>query len=72
MNENFVRLLLDNFWRLALALLGFFAGILWACFGLKKALVILGLSLLGWALGKLMDDRRSRGNFSGRVGRRPR
>jgi hypothetical protein len=69
LNERFVRLLLDNFWRLVLAGLGFFSALIWAIFGVEKTLVIFCAAVLGYILGKWADDSRTRGSFTSRIGR---
>ena len=68
MNERLAYFLLHNFWRLFGATLGLGLGLLWACFGLRKTAVVLGLSLLGYLLGKRRDERPLRP----RSNRRPR
>lgn len=63
MNERFSYFLLHNFWRLSGAALGLCLGLLWAFFGLEKALLILLASLLGYALGKRRDERSGKAWF---------
>lgn len=69
LNERFVRLLLDNFWRLVLAMLAFFLSLIWAIFGWEKTIVIFCVTVLGYILGKWADDSRTKGSFTSRIGR---
>jgi uncharacterized membrane protein len=57
MNERLAYFLLHNFWRLCGALTGLLLGLLWACFGLEKAAVILAVTLAGYLIGKRRDER---------------
>ena len=50
--------LLGRFWRLLFgALLGLF-GVLWACFGLGKALLVAALAAAGFLFGRWLDEGR--------------
>jgi uncharacterized membrane protein len=57
-NQNLLIFFLRNFWRLVLALAGFFLGLLWAIFGLKKTVAILCVMVLGFYFGKWVDEGR--------------
>jgi hypothetical protein len=47
---------LGRFWRIFFAALFAGFGILWACFGLAKALLVAILTLLGFLFGKWLDE----------------
>ena len=55
--------LLANFWRMALGLLGLGLGLSVALFGVRKTLLILGLGVLGFLIGKWMDEGRPGGGL---------
>lgn len=55
MNERLLTYLLGRVYRVSYGLLGLALGLLWATFGLRKALLISALALLGWLLGKWRD-----------------
>jgi uncharacterized membrane protein len=61
MNQELLIALLRRFWRLVLALAFLALGLLWAVFGLSKAVVIVCLALLGYYLGKWIDEGRPDG-----------
>jgi hypothetical protein len=67
MNEQLLRLIVANFWRLLLALLLFLLGLLFAIFGWAKALLILALTLLGYLVGKWMDEGRPTAGMARRL-----
>jgi uncharacterized membrane protein len=48
--------LLGRFYRLLAGALGLGFGLLWAAFGLRKALLVAALAVLGWLLGKWLDE----------------
>lgn len=48
--------LLGRFYRVLLAALGLGFGLLWAAFGLRKALLVSALAALGWLVGKWRDE----------------
>lgn len=56
MNPGLLAWLLARFHRLAYAALGLGLGLLWAAFGLRRALVVAALAWLGWLLGKWRDE----------------
>lgn len=58
MDAPLARLFLRYFWRLALGLTALSLGLLWAIFGFFKAFVVVALFVLGWLLGKWMDEGR--------------
>jgi uncharacterized membrane protein len=60
MNERLIYFLIHNFWRLAGAAAGLLLGLLWAFFGVEKALLVLVFCLAGYFLGKRRDEGRSR------------
>ncbi len=56
MTRALLLLFLKNFWRLVLATFALGLGLLWAVFGLGKTVVILAVVLLGYFLGKWIDE----------------
>jgi hypothetical protein len=58
MGERLLAYGLGRFWRFLFALLFSVFGILWACFGLPKALLVAALALLGFLFGKWLDEGR--------------
>ena len=50
--------LLGRFYRLAFALAATAFGLLWAFVGLRRALLVLAMAVLGWLLGKWVDEGR--------------
>jgi hypothetical protein len=63
MNQNFLIFLFRNFWRILFAAAGLAFGLSWAIFGLTRTLFILMLGLLGFLLGKWMDEGRPNGGL---------
>jgi uncharacterized membrane protein len=63
MNQNLLLFILRNFWRMLGALCCLLLGLLWACFGWQKTLVILCLSGLGFYFGKWVDEGRPGGGW---------
>lgn len=61
MNPEILIALLRRFWRIVFTALFFAMGLLWAVFGLTKAVVIICLALLGFYLGKWIDEGRPDG-----------
>jgi hypothetical protein len=55
MNPSLLAYLLARFYRLLYASLGLGFGLLWSAFGLRQALLVAALTLLGWLLGKWRD-----------------
>lgn len=55
MNQRLAAYLLARFYRLLYALIGAAFGLLWSAFGLRQALLVAALTLLGWLLGKWRD-----------------
>ena len=63
MNQAFLIFLLRNFWRIVFGLLGLGFGLSWAIFGLIRTLFIIMLGLLGFYIGKWMDEGRPDGGL---------
>ena len=63
MNQAFLIFLLRNFWRIVFGTLGLAFGLSWAIFGLFRTLFILMLGLLGFYIGKWMDEGRPDGGL---------
>ncbi len=55
--------LLGNFWRLVLGFLGLGLGLCLAIFGVKRTLLIICLGLLGFLVGKWLDEGRPGGGL---------
>ena len=58
--------LLGRFYRMALGLLGLGFGLLWATLGLGKAMLVMSLAVLGWLVGKWLDEGRPDAGLSRR------
>jgi hypothetical protein len=54
--ERLLAWFLGRFYRFLLGTLGLGFGILWALFGLRKALLVGALAVLGWLMGKWLDE----------------
>lgn len=54
---------LGRFYRLAFAAAAAAFGLLWAFAGLHKALLVLVLTVLGWLVGKWVDEGRPGGGL---------
>lgn len=63
MNQNFIIFLLRNFWRILFSAFGLAFGLSWAIFGLTRTLFILMMGLLGFYIGKWMDEGRPNGGL---------
>lgn len=67
--ERLLAWLLGRFYRFALGALGLGFGLLWATFGLGKALLVAALAVLGWLGGKWLDEGRPDAGLSRRLRR---
>jgi uncharacterized membrane protein len=56
MKPGWANFILKNFWRILGTGIFFVVGILWAWFGLIATVVIICLTLLGFFLGKWLDE----------------
>ncbi|HXB97654.1 MAG TPA: DUF2273 domain-containing protein [bacterium] len=60
---------LRRFYRTLFGALGLGFGLLWAVLGLRRALLVAALALLGYLAGKWMDDGRPDMGLSARLRR---
>jgi hypothetical protein len=56
LNERLWAWFLGRFWRFLFCLLFAGFGVLWACFGLGRALLVAALAVLGFLFGKWLDE----------------
>jgi uncharacterized membrane protein len=63
MSQPFLVFLLRNFWRIVVGLAGLTFGLSWAIFGLRRTIFILLMGLLGFYIGKWMDEGRPDGGL---------
>jgi uncharacterized membrane protein len=62
-NQSFLIFLFRNFWRIVFGAAGLVFGLSWAIFGLTRTLFIVMLGVLGFYVGKWMDEGRPDGGL---------
>jgi hypothetical protein len=69
LGERLLAWFLGRFHRLAFGALGGGFGLLWVCLSLSKALLVAALLVLGYLIGKWVDEGRPDGGLSSRLRR---
>jgi len=67
--ERLLAWFLGRVYRLAFAALATGFGLLWVCLSLSKALLVAALLVLGYLVGKWVDEGRPDGGLSSRLRR---